>query len=50
MTKVLSNVMLVLPNMIVEPSNVKKKKKNETKEQSYVMLKLDNVRLKLSSG
>ena len=33
-TKVLSNMMLVLPNVIMEPLNVRRKKKspNETKE------------------
>ena len=45
MTKVSSNVMLVLPNVTMESSNVRKKKKkrkppNVTKKHSYVMLEL----------
>ena len=46
MTKIQSNVMLVLPNVIMEPSNVRKKKKNYqnvTEEQSHMMLELHNV-------
>ena len=31
MTKVLSNVILILPNVTMEPSNVRKKKKGTTK-------------------
>ena len=47
--KVQTNVMLVLPNVTMEPSNVKKKKNESpyvTKEQSHVMLELYNVRMK----
>ena len=45
-------MILVLPNVIIESSNVRKKKKtkkepsNVTKEQLRVMLKLYNVRMK----
>ena len=51
MTKVLSNVMLKLYNVRIEPSNVKKLSEplNVTKELSYVMLELHNVRMKLSN-
>ena len=54
MRNVQSNVILVLPNVIVEPSNVKKinKKKikkpsNIIKVHSHVMLVLHNVTMKL---
>ena len=45
------NAMLVLPNVTMEPLNVRKKKKslNVRKVQSYVMLVLYNVRIKLSN-
>ena len=46
MAKVQTDVMLVLLNVIMEPSNVRKKKReppNVTKEQSHVMLELHNV-------
>ena len=47
MTKVLSNVMLVLHNVTMESSNAKKKEKREppnvTKVQSHMMLLLPNV-------
>ena len=48
MTKVLSNVMLKLHNMRMEPSNVRKNidLPNVTKELSRVMLELHNVRKK----
>ena len=49
MTKIQSDVMLVLPNVIMEPSNVRKKKKNHqnvTEEQSHMMLELHNVMMK----
>ena len=49
-TKVQSEVMLVLHNMRIKLSNVRKKIKeppNMTKELSHVMLKLHNVRMKL---
>ena len=51
MTKVLSNVILVLPNVTIETSNVKKIRKppNETKEQSHMMLELYNVRIEPSN-
>ena len=45
-------MILVLPNVIIESSNVRKKKKtkkepsNVTKEQLRVMLKLYNMRMK----
>ena len=46
-TKVQSDVMLVLPKVIMEPLNMRKKKKKEppnvTKEQSHMMLELHNV-------
>ena len=51
MTKVLSNVMLELYNVRIEPSNVRKKKirepPNVTKELSHVMLKLYSLRKEL---
>ena len=52
MTKVQTYVMLVLPNVTIELSNVRKKKEeplNVTKEQSHVMLELHNVRIKPSN-
>ena len=52
MTKVQTYVMLVLPNVTIELSNVRKKKGeplNVTKEQSLVMLELHNVRIKPSN-
>ena len=52
MTKVQTYVMLVLPNVTIELSNVRKKKReplNVTKEQSHVMLELHNVRIKSSN-
>ena len=52
MTKVQSHVMLVLHNMKMVPSNVRKKIKeppNVTKVQSHVMLVLHNVRMVLSN-
>ena len=49
MTKVQLYVMLVLHNVRMVPSNVRKKKKREppnvTKVQSHVMLILHNVRM-----
>ena len=48
MAKALSYVMLVLLNVIMEPSNVRKKIReslNVTKVQSHVMLVLHNVRM-----
>ena len=51
MRKVRSNKMLVLPNVTMEPSNVRKKKIREslnvTKVQSHVMLVLPNVTMEL---
>ena len=47
-TKVHIDVMLVLPNMTMKPSNMRKKIKeppNVTKVQSCVMLVLHNVRM-----
>ena len=52
MTKVQIDVMLVLLNVTMEPSNVRKKIReppNVTKEQSHVMLELHSVRMKLSN-
>ena len=52
MTKELSDVMLKLYNVMIEPSNVRKKIKellNVTKELSYVMLELHNVKMKPSN-
>ena len=51
MAKILSYVMLVLLNVIMESSNVKKKKKllNVTKVQSQVILILPNVTMELSN-
>ena len=48
MTKVQSHMMLVLSNIRIVPSNVRKKIKepsNVTKVQSYVMLVLHNVKI-----
>ena len=48
MRKVRSNKMLVLPNMTIEPSNVRKKIRelsNVTKVQLHVILVLHNVRM-----
>ena len=40
--------MLVLPNVIMEPSNMRKKKSlNVTKVQSHVMLLLPNLMIEL---
>ena len=53
MIKVQSHVMLVLYNVRIVPSNVRKKKikepPNMTKVQSYVMLVLNNVRMEMSN-
>ena len=52
MTKVRSKVILVLYNVRIELSNVRKKKKespNVTRELSHVMLELHNVRIELSN-
>ena len=53
MAKVWSNVMLVLPNVTMELSNVTEKKKkkspNVTKVQLHVMLVMPNVTIKLSN-
>ena len=52
MTKVLSNVRLVLSNVIMEPSNVRKRigePPNMTKEKSHVILELHNVMMELSN-
>ena len=52
MTKVLSNVMLILPNMTIEPSNVRKNIRelsNIAKKQSHVMLELYNVMMEPSN-
>ena len=53
MTKELSNVILNQHNVIMELSNVRKKKKGEPpnvrKELSNVMLELHNVRMKPSN-
>ena len=54
MAKVWSNVMLVLPNVTMELSNVREKKKkkespNVTKVQLHVMLIMPNVTMKLSN-
>ena len=50
-TKVRSEVMLVLHNVRIESSNVKKTKEppNVTKELSHMILELNNVRMKLSN-
>ena len=50
--KVRSNKMLVLPNVTMEPSNVRKKIReslNVTKVQSHVMLVLPNITMELSN-
>ena len=50
-TKILPNLMLVLLNVTIKPSNIQKKKKklrespNVTKEKSQVILELHNVRI-----
>ena len=52
MMKVLSNVMLEVHNVRMEPSNMRKKIKeppNVIKELSHVKLELHNVRMKLSN-
>ena len=52
MTKVQSHVMLVLRNVRIVPSNVRKKIKeplNVTKIQSHMMSVLHNVRIVLSN-
>ena len=52
MRKVWSNKMLILPNVTMEPSNVRKNIKeplNVTKVQSHMMLILPNVTMKLSN-
>ena len=54
MIKVQSYVKLILPNVIMEPSNVKKKKiirepSNVIKIQLYVMLVLPNVTMEPSN-
>ena len=52
MAKVQSNVILVLPNVTMEPSNVRKKIReslNVTKVQSHVMLVLPNITIELSN-
>ena len=51
-TKVQIDIILVLPNVTMEPSNVRKKKRespNVTKEQSHMMLELQNVRMESSN-
>ena len=52
MKKELLHVILELHNVRMEPSNVRKKKRelpNVRKELSHVMLELHNVRMKSSS-
>ena len=52
MTKVWLEVMLVLPNVTIELSNVRKKNRvppNATKVRSEVMLVLSNVIIELSN-
>ena len=51
MTKELSNVILKLHNVIMEPSNVKEKKEppNVRKELSNMMLELHNVIMEQSN-
>ena len=52
MTKELSHVILELHNVIIKPSNVRKKIRkplNVIKELSHVMLELHNVRMKPSN-
>ena len=52
MKKELSHVMLELHNMMMEPSNVRKKiraSSNVTKELSHVMLELHNVMMEPSN-
>ena len=53
MTKIESDVMFVLLNVTMEPSNVKKKVReplNVRKKLSHVMLKLHNIRIELSNA
>ena len=45
MRKVWSNVILVLPNVTMEPSNVTKKIREPPNVTKYVMLILHNVRM-----
>ena len=52
MRKELSRIMLELHNMKMEPSSVRKKKReppNVTKELSYVILESHNMRIKSSN-
>ena len=52
MTKELSNMMLEMHNVIMEPLNVRKKRReppNVRKELSNVMLELHNVRVEPSN-
>ena len=52
MTKVQIDIILVLPNVTMEPSNVRKKKKepsNVTTVKSHVILVLHNVRMEPSN-
>ena len=52
MKKVQSNVIFVLPNAIMEPSNVRKRIReplNMTKEKSHVILELHSVRIEPSN-
>ena len=50
MTKVLLNMMLVLPNVTMEPSNVeKKKKKTTTKCDKRTVLELYNMMMESSN-
>ena len=52
MTKKLSHVMLKLHNVIMKPSNVRKKirePQNVSKELSHVMLELHNVKIEPSN-
>jgi len=51
-TKVQIDIMLVLPNVTMESSNVRKKIRespNVTKEQSHMMLELQNMRMESSN-
>ena len=52
MTKVLSNVVLVLLNVTIESLNVRKKKEppNVTKEQLHMMLELHNMKMEPSNA
>ena len=52
MTKIVTDVMLVLLNKTMKPSNVRKKVRespNVRKKRSHVILKLHNVRIKPSN-